>query len=95
MSGGYVHNIDPVFADLAGVHLWWYGLGFALGFFEIQSYLLRHHLRLGLSKREVWALSTVIAIGVLAGGRAVEVAFDEWPFYRKNPTLIPWFWLVF
>ena len=93
MSGSYVHNIDPVFADLGGVHLWWYGLGFALGFFEIQRYLLRHHLRLGLSKREVWALSTVIAVGVLVGGRAVEVVFDEWPFYRKNPALIPWFWL--
>jgi phosphatidylglycerol:prolipoprotein diacylglycerol transferase len=27
------------------------------------------------------------------GGRAVEVAFDEWPFYRQHPLLIPAYWL--
>jgi phosphatidylglycerol:prolipoprotein diacylglycerol transferase len=34
-----------------------------------------------------------IAIGVLLGGRAVEVSFDEWPFYREHPWLIPAYWL--
>ena len=32
-------------------------------------------------------------IGILAGGRAVEIAFDEWPFYREHPELIPAYWL--
>ena len=34
-----------------------------------------------------------MAIGVLVGGRAVEIAFDEWPFYREHLGLIPGFWL--
>jgi phosphatidylglycerol:prolipoprotein diacylglycerol transferase len=93
MIQGYVHNIDPVLADIAGVHLWWYGLGFALGFLEIHLYLLRHRARLGISRRETWVLSTLIGIGVLLGGRAVEVAFDEWPFYREHPGFIPALWL--
>lgn len=93
MVQGYVHNIDPVLADVAGVHLWWYGLGFALGFLEIHLYLQRSHVRLGISRREVWLLSTLIGIGVLLGGRAVEVAFDEWPFYRQHLALIPALWL--
>ena len=93
MIQGYVHNIDPVLADIGGVHLWWYGLGFALGFLEIHMYLLRHRVHLGLSRRETWTLSMLIGFGVLLGGRAVEVAFDEWPFYRENPGLIPALWL--
>jgi phosphatidylglycerol:prolipoprotein diacylglycerol transferase len=93
MAGGYVHDIDPVIADLGGVHLWWYGLGFALGFLQIHRYLTADHARLGLSRREAWTLSILIVIGVLVGGRAIEIAFDEWPFYREHPALVPAFWL--
>ena len=24
MLGPYIHNIDPIVADVGGVHLWWY-----------------------------------------------------------------------
>ncbi len=34
-----------------------------------------------------------LAVGVLLGGRFVEVAFYEWPFYREHPALIPAYWL--
>ena len=93
MVGPYVHNIDPVLADVGGVHLWWYGLGFALGFLQIHLFLRRGHLDLGLSLREVWSFSLFIVAGGLAGGRLVEVAFDEWPFYRQHLGLIPAYWL--
>ena len=93
MFGPYVHQIDPILFDIAGVHLWWYGLGFALGFLEIHLFLRRGHGRLHLSLREVWSLSLFMAIGVLVGGRAVEIAFDEWPFYREHLGLIPAYWL--
>ena len=91
--GPYTHQIDPILFDVAGVHLWWYGLGFALGFLHLHLTARRSSRRLGLSDREVWSLSLFIVIGVLAGGRAIEIAFDEWPFYRRNPGLIPAFWL--
>ena len=32
-------------------------------------------------------------VGVLVGGRLVEVSFDEWPFYREHPWLVPAYWL--
>lgn len=83
----------PVLADVAGVHLWWYGLGFAVGFLQIHRFLRRGHASLGLSPREVWSLSLFIVIGVLAGGRLVEIAFDEWLFYRRHPRLMPAYWL--
>lgn len=93
MTGPYLHRIDPVLADIAGLHLWWYGAGFALGFFQIHRFLKRHHTDLGLSLRGAWSLSLFIVVGVLAGGRLVEVSFDEWPFYRGHPWLIPAYWL--
>jgi phosphatidylglycerol:prolipoprotein diacylglycerol transferase len=46
-----------------------------------------------MTRSEVYSLSLCIAIGVLAGGRAVEVAFDEWPFYREHLLMIPMYWL--
>ena len=34
-----------------------------------------------------------MAVSVLIGGRTVEIAFDEWPFYREHLRLIPALWL--
>ena len=93
MSGPYVHHFDPIVTTLAGVHIWWYGLGYAIGFVEMLVYLLRTRHTLGLDRRHVYALTLCVAIGVLVGGRAVEVSFDEWPFYRNHPELIPALWL--
>ncbi len=93
MIGPYTHQIDPILFDLAGVHLWWYGLGFALGLLHLHFSIRRAGRRLELSDREVWSLSLFLVIGVLAGGRAIEIAFDEWPFYSRHPGLIPAFWL--
>ena len=93
MLGPYVHRIDPVLFDIGGLHFWWYGLGFALGLLELHLFASRDRRRLRLSRREVWSLSLFIGVGILAGGRAVEVAFDEWPFYQAHPRLIPAFWL--
>ena len=93
MFGPYIHQIDPILFDIAGVHVWWYGLGFALGFLEIHLFLRRGHGRLNLSLRDVWSLSLFIAVGVLVGGRLVEITFDEWPFYREHLELIPAYWL--
>ncbi len=93
MFGPFVHRIDPVLADVAGLHVWWYGLGFALGFLQIHLSLRRGRDRLHLSPRDVWSLSLFVVVGVLIGGRLVEVTFDEWPFYREHPWLIPAYWL--
>ena len=93
MTQGYVHHIDPVIADLGGLYLWWYGLGFALGFLHLHLFLMRDRRRVGLSARDVWSLTLLITAGVLLGGRAVEIAFDEWAFYQQHPGLIPAYWL--
>ncbi|MEZ5294608.1 MAG: prolipoprotein diacylglyceryl transferase [Vicinamibacterales bacterium] len=93
MAHGFVHRIDPVIGTVAGVHLWWYGAGFAAGFLTLHRYVMRRRASLGLTRRDVWALSIVMATATLAGGRLVQVLFDEWPFYSAHPGYLPVFWL--
>lgn len=93
LAATVVHRIDPVLLQIGDVCLWWYGLSYALGFLQIHLYLMRHRAHLAMSAREAAALGLTFAVAVLIGGRAVEVAFDEWPFYREHPALIPALWL--
>jgi len=89
----YVHSIDPIIGTILGVHLWWYGLSYTLGFLNAYLFVRRRRDQLGLSLQSVYALSLLLAGGVLLGGRFVEVAFYEWPFYREHLRLIPAVWL--
>lgn len=93
MPGPFVHHIDPVLGRIGGVYLWWYGLGYAAAFTQLLVYLRRHRGALCLSERDAYALALTFAAGVLLGGRAVQIAGDEWPLYRAHPELAPAFWL--
>ena len=93
MLPGFVHDIDPIIGKVTGFYLWWYGLGYTLGFLHLHLFLGRCRQRLALSQREVHSLSLFIILGVLLGARFIEVAFDEWPFYSQHPWLILFFWL--
>lgn len=93
VPGPFVHRIDPILGTVGGVHLWWYGLSYALGFLQLFLFTRRHRRALGLTARDAMTLTLFLSIGVLSGGRLVEVAFDEWPFYRNHPALIPALWL--
>lgn len=91
--GPYVHSIDPIIGSVLGVHLWWYGLSYSLGFLNAHLFIRRRANQLGLSLRAVYTLSLLLAGGVLLGGRLVEVAFYEWSFYREHLYLFSAFWL--
>ncbi len=41
----------------------------------------------------MYTLSLLLTVGVFLGGRFVEVAFYEWPFYCEHGALIPAYWL--
>jgi phosphatidylglycerol:prolipoprotein diacylglycerol transferase len=93
LAGPYVHRIDPIFGTLLGVHLWWYGLAYTVGFLCAHAFIRGGREELGLSWRAAYDLTLLLAGGVLLGGRLVEVAFYEWPFYRDHLRLIPAVWL--
>jgi len=93
MLGPFVHNIDPIIFSLFGIHLWWYGLSFTLGFLNTHFFLRRNRESVGLSLAAVYDLTLFLAIGVLIGGRALVVINNEWDFYREHLLLIPSIWV--
>jgi len=92
MPGPFVHDIDPVLFSVLGLHAWWYGLSYSLGFLSAFLFLRRNRDRLGLALPLVYEVTLLLAIGVLVGGRTI-VVFNEWAFYREHLQLIPAIWL--
>ena len=92
ISGPYVHNIDPIIASVGGVHLWWYGLSYSLGFLNAYLSIRRRRAELGLTDRDTLDLVLLLAVGVLVGGRLVTV-FHERAFYLDHLALVPAVWL--
>jgi len=88
----FVHHIDPVIGTVLGVHLWWYGLSYALGFLNAHLFLRRRRHGLGLSLRSVYTVTLLLAVGVLVGGRAIVVN-NEWAFYQRHLSLVPAVWI--
>ena len=93
MSQGFVHDIDPIIGTIGGVHLWWYGFVYVVGFLFLHGWLLRGRNRTGLSVGDVYSLSLHFVLGVLLGGRFVEVCFYEWEYYSAHLAQIPAYWL--
>lgn len=93
MHGPFVHHIDPVIGTVAGVHLWWYGLSYSVGFLNAFLFLRRRRLSLGLSERSLYSLALLLSTGVLIGGRSLVVFSNEWTFYREHTALIPAVWI--
>jgi hypothetical protein len=67
VAGPFVHHIDPIIGTVFGVHLWWYGLSYTLGFLNAHLFMMRRRNQLGLSVRAVYDLSILLAVGVLRG----------------------------
>jgi phosphatidylglycerol:prolipoprotein diacylglycerol transferase len=93
MPGPFVHRIDPVIADVAGVYLWWYGLSYSLGFLGVYFWFRRARTRMAMTLSDVYGISLYLSVGVLLGGRFVEVIFYEWGYYSLHPWQIPAYWL--
>ncbi len=89
----FVHQIDPVITQVAGVYLWYYGLSYSLGFVAVYVWLSLTRDDLGFSSRDVYDATILLMLGVLIGGRLVEVIFYEWDFYGEHPLAIAAYWL--
>jgi phosphatidylglycerol:prolipoprotein diacylglycerol transferase len=93
MFGFFVHRIDPIICELGGVYLWWYGLSYTLGFLGIFLWFRRARERLNMTLDDVYSISLYLVIGVLLGGRFVEIVFYESAYYANHPFQIPAYWL--
>ena len=93
MDGPFIHDIDPVLADLGGLYLWYYGLSYALGFLVLFLWLRWQRDSLRLSVADVYDLSIVLGAAVLIGGRLMAGLFYEWEYYRGHLAQLPYYWI--
>jgi phosphatidylglycerol:prolipoprotein diacylglycerol transferase len=82
---GLVHGIDPVFLEIWGIELWYYGLAFTAGFLGIHLWTLRKRQPLGLSTSDVWDLSLTLVVTALLGGRLFDLVVYEWYLVEDDP----------
>lgn len=87
-----VHRINPLLGEILGLKLWYYGLTYSLGFLGVYLWFKRAQRRLGWTDRDILDLSILVALGVLLGGRAFEIAFYEWSYYTQHPAQVFSYW---
>ena len=93
MCGPYVHQIDPVIGQIGSMYLWWYGASYTLGLLGTFFWIRRVRASLGYDMRSVYALTIILSLGVLLGGRLVEVIFYEWSYYGNHLWHIAAIWI--
>jgi len=93
VCGPYVHQIDPVIGEIASIYLWWYGASYTLGLLGAFFWIRRVRASLSYDMRTVYALTIMLSLGVLLGGRLVEVLFYEWAYYGEHLWHIGAVWL--
>ncbi|MHC4725405.1 MAG: prolipoprotein diacylglyceryl transferase [Planctomycetota bacterium] len=90
--GNFVHNIDPVLLRIPAIKFYYYGLAYALGFCGIHFWLRKRRDNLGCNKEEVYEFSILFMISVLLFGRAFEIVFYEWQYYKTHLSELLSFW---
>jgi phosphatidylglycerol:prolipoprotein diacylglycerol transferase len=93
MCGPFVHKIDPVIGEIASLYLWWYGASYTVGLLGAFFWIKRVRASLDYDMRSIYALSIILSLGVLLGGRLVEVIFYEWSYYRNHLWQITAIWI--
>jgi phosphatidylglycerol:prolipoprotein diacylglycerol transferase len=93
VCGPFVHKIDPVIGEIASIYLWWYGASYTIGLLGAFFWIRRVRASLDYDLRSVYALTIFLSLGVLLGGRLVEVIFYEWPYYHDHLWHIAAIWI--
>ncbi len=93
MCGPFVHHIDPVIGEIASIYLWWYGASYTLGLLGAFFWIRRVRASLDYDLHSVYTLTIFLSLGVLLGGRFVEVIFYEWSYYRDHLWHIAAIWI--
>jgi phosphatidylglycerol:prolipoprotein diacylglycerol transferase len=84
MPVGFIHDFDPAIAQVFGLHLYWYGAVYTVGFLGIFGWFVLRRAHLGLSMADVLDLSIALALGVLLGGRIFDILVYEFDYYRGH-----------
>ncbi len=87
-----VADFDLAFLSVGPLTFYWYGAVYTLGFLGIFGWFMMRRERLGLSVRNVFELSNLLALGALIGGRAFDIVVYEADWYKAHPGAAIDFW---
>ena len=89
-SGHYVIKFDPVFFEIFGFPIHWYGMMYLIAFvigWWVTRYLATRHPQWGVSKHHVDDLLFYMGLGVVLGGRIGYLLFYDIVNIFNEPTL--------
>ncbi len=92
LTASIVWDVSPELFSLGHIHVRWYGLMFAIGFWigtEIIARMFKHE---GAPERWVGTLLIYVVIATIVGARLGHVFFYEWAYYSQHPGEIVQFW---
>ncbi|MCP4380107.1 MAG: prolipoprotein diacylglyceryl transferase [Hyphomicrobiales bacterium] len=86
-----VHDFNLEIGSLFGVTVYWYGAVYTLGFLGVLGWFTIRRRRLGWSMADVFEFASLMAAGILIGGRVFDILVYELDFYRADPwTALNW-----
>ena len=85
-------NVDPVLFNLGPLHVRWYGLMFALGFWFGTNLVTKMFKHEGAPESWVGILLIYAVVGTIVGARLGHVFFYEWDYYSAHPSELIAFW---
>lgn len=90
----FVHDLNPVLANLGPLEIRYYGLAYVLGFLFIYFMLiyLSKNKKLMLSKDEISDFMSYMIIGVIASARLFYVLAYNLNYYISNPIKVFAIW---
>lgn len=92
MLTSIVWDVSPMLFDLGPLHVRWYGLMFALGFWigtNIEARIFKHE---GAPESWLGVLLLWVIGATIIGARLGHVFFYEWDYYSQHPEKIIAFW---
>jgi len=78
---------DPILVSLGPLHVYWYGVMYALGLAAVFWVVNREVVRRGLDQRLLVNGLILVAAAALVGGRLYHV-IDQWALYKDNLAAI-------
>ena len=90
----FIHNINPILAQIGPISIRYYGLVYALGFLFTYLYLLKKikNKKIKLTIDELDSLLIYLILGVIIGGRIGEFIFFQPTTLINNPLEIIYIW---
>lgn len=85
-------NVDPVLFNLGPLHIRWYGLMFAIGFWIGTNLVAKMFKRDNAPESWVGTLLIWVVCATIIGARLGHVFFYEWGYYSQHPAEIIAFW---